>query len=687
MKNQNIKANVRSKTRWGVVGIFALLAIAVIFDAPNAFNRGVDAVNRATHLGVPRVPEKPFSLGLDLQGGAHLVYQADVKNIAPSERATSVEGVRDVIERRVNGLGVGEPNVQTSKEGEDYRILVELPGVTDVKTAIAMIGETPILEFKEENTEPPRELTAEEKKQMDTFNADARKRADALLKRVQKGESFETIARESSEDTATKNNGGYLNYINRATPFGDELYTWAASAKPNDVSKTLISTTDGLNIVKRGAERAGQKEVTVSHILICYLGSAGCNAEYTKEEALKKAQDVYTQANAQNFAALAKEHSTDEQTKNDGGALPPFTKGIAVKAFEDAIFSAQAGQIIGPVETEYGYHIIYKQKEEDTKEYELWRILVKTQSATDIVPPASEWKTTGLSGKQLERTAVVTNPQTGAIEVSLQFNREGTDLFKDLTERNVGKPIAIFLDGTPISAPTVNQAIPNGQAVISGNFTLQEARLLSQRLNAGALPVPVELVAQQAVGATLGQNTLEKSLKAGIVAVLLVMLFMVLYYRFPGFLAVIALLVYVSVSLAIFKLMGVTLTLAGIAGFILSVGMAVDANILVFERMKEELRAGKSLKAAVEEGFLRAWTSIRDGNVVTLLTCAILIWFGSSFVKGFAVTLAVGILVSIFSAITVTRTLLRFVVPWFSEKANWMFLGSRSEKESVSSSR
>ncbi|MBT7929685.1 SecD/SecF family protein translocase subunit, partial [Candidatus Peregrinibacteria bacterium] len=205
--------------------------------------------------------------------------------------------------------------------------------------------------------------------------------------------------------------------------------------------------------------------------------------------------------------------------------------------------------------------------------------------------------------------------------------------------------------------------------------------LLSQRLNAGALPVPVNLVSQQTVGATLGASSLNASIKAGIVGILLVMLFMTLFYRLPGLISVIALTIYISLTLAVMKLIGVTLTLAGIAGFILSIGMAVDANVLIFERLKEELQDGKSLKSAVEEGFLRAWTSIRDGNVSTLITCVLLMFFGSSFVKGFAITLGIGVLLSLFSAITVTRMMLRFVVPWFKEHGNLFFLGAKKNSD------
>ena len=284
-----------------------------------------------------------------------------------------------------------------------------------------------------------------------------------------------------------------------------------------------------------------------------------------------------------------------------------------------------------------------------------------------------------MSGKQLQRSEVVSDSQTGAAQVSLQFNSEGKDLFAAITERNVNKPVAIFLDGEPISIPNVNEPIRDGRAVISGSFTLQEAKLLSQRLNAGSLPVPVELISQQTVGATLGSESMAKSLKAGLVGIFFVAIFMILYYRLPGFLAVLALTLYSFLTLAITKLIGATLTLSGIAGFIMSVGMAVDANVLIFERMKEELRAGKSLKAAAEEGFLRAWTSIRDSNLSTLITCVILIWFGSSFVQGFAVTLTLGVLMSMFTAITVTRVFVRLVVPWFPEYGNRLFLGVKKK--------
>jgi protein-export membrane protein SecD len=671
----------RSKIRWGVVWILALIVATIIFDVPKYANMGIDRVNNSIALGLPRIPEKPFSLGLDLQGGTHLEYRAIVDSIEPAGQSSALDGVRDVIERRVNGLGVGETNVQTTKVGGDYRVIVDLPGVTDVKKATAMIGETPILEFKEQNNEPARTLTADEKKQMDIFNAAAKKKADQVLKELSKGKDFAAAVKEYSDDQPKiKDNNGYVGYVGEQSPLGETIFTWLLSSKPGEVATALIKTPDGWTIAKRGGEREGEKQAQASHILICYIGAKGCdNARLTKDEAKQKAEELFKQANANNFAELAKANSSDPGSKDKGGDLGVFPKGAMVPPFDAAVFSAKVGQIVGPIETDFGYHVIYKTNEITPKEFELSRILIRTKSEQDILPPADPWKTTGLSGKQLKHAEVVTDPRTGTVEVSLQFNDEGKTLFADITSRNIGKPVGIFLDGTPISVPTVNSAILNGQAVITGQFGFTEAKLLATRLNAGALPVPVELISQEHIGATLGAESLAKSLKAGIVAFLVIMLFMILYYRLPGFLATIALALYVSLSLAIIKLFGIAMSLAGIAGFIMSIGVAVDANVLIFERMREELKRGRSLLVAVEEGFLRAWTSIRDSNISTLITCSLLMMFGSSFVKGFAVTLAIGILVSMFSAITVTRILLRFVVPWFKDQANWLFLGAKKK--------
>lgn len=268
---------------------------------------------------------------------------------------------------------------------------------------------------------------------------------------------------------------------------------------------------------------------------------------------------------------------------------------------------------------------------------------------------------TQLTGKYLKKAQVGFDSVTNAPLIQLEFNDEGAKLFEEVTGRNVGKPLAIFLDYQLLQAPIVQEPIASGNAQISGSFTPQEARQLVRELNAGALPVPIALISQQSVGPTLGQASLEQSLRAGIVGFGLVILFMLVFYRLPGLVASLALLWYVALVLAVFKLIPITLTLAGIGGFILSIGMAVDANILVFARMREELKSQKSFVAALEEGFSRAWPSIRDGNGTTLLVAFILFQFGSSFVKGFAVALAIGIIASMISAMVVTRVLLRLM--------------------------
>lgn len=395
----------------------------------------------ALHIFKPEsIFSLPFKLGLDLKGGAHLVYKADVSGIPAGEVSDAMSGLRDVIERRVNFFGVAEPLVQIEQKGtlktaehREQRLIVELPGVTDINQAIQMIGETPFLEFRLEN--------------------------------------------------------------------------------PN----------------------------------------------------------------------------------------------IEIK--DDTLFNEA------------------------------------------FLP-------TGLDGRYLKKAILEFNQTTMEPYVSIEFNDEGGNLFAQITKDNVGKRLAIFLDGAPISVPNIKEEIPNGKAQITGQFTPQEAKTLVQRLNSGALPVPISLISQQSIGPTLGERVLNKNIMAGIYGIILVALFLVFWYRLPGLMAVLALCVYTVLILAIFKLIPVTLTAAGIAGFILSVGMAVDANILIFERMKEERRSGKALSAAITEGFSRAWLSIRDSNVSSLISAAILYWMGTSMVKGFALTLFIGVIVSMFSAIIISRTLL-----------------------------
>ncbi len=273
---------------------------------------------------------------------------------------------------------------------------------------------------------------------------------------------------------------------------------------------------------------------------------------------------------------------------------------------------------------------------------------------------------TVMTGAALAGANVTRDPVAGQPQVSFTLTDEGSKIFAQYTSANVGKYLAIVLDKKVISIPRISTAITEGAGVITGNFTLEEANSLAVQLRYGSLPIPLKVAESKAVGPTLGQDSLRKSTFAGAIGLAVVMAFMALYYRLPGLLADLALLVYASVTFALFKLIPVTLTLPGIAGFVLSIGVAVDANILIFERMKEELRAGRTVHQAIDLGFKRAWPSIRDSNLSTLITCAILYWFGNTFgasiVKGFSLTLALGVVVSLFTAITATRTFLHIAL-------------------------
>lgn len=398
------------------------------------------------------VAQYPFKLGLDLNGGSHLVYQAEVSS-STTDIDGAMQSLRDVIERRINAFGVSEPIVQTETAnisgGEKvYKLIVEIPGITDPKEAIALIGQTPTLEFRTEKANPGK--------------------IDPLL-----------------------------------------------------LASTTLSTTT----------------------------------------------------------------------------------------------------LAGMIDQRY--------------------------------EPAS------LTGRYLKKATIQFDQKTGRPQVGLEFNDEGTILFAKLTGDNIGKVVGIFLDGTPISLPVVNDAIKDGKAVITGTFTVEEARGLARNLNYGALPVKVDLIGTQSIGASLGADALNASVLAGKWGFLIVALFLILWYRLPGVVAVVSLGIYTVIMLAIFKFLPVVLTSAGLAGLILSIGMAVDGNILIFERMREELQKGLSLNAGIREGFSRAWLSIRDSNLSSIITAVILYTLATSaLVKGFALVFLIGVLVSMFTAITVSRTLL-----------------------------
>lgn len=289
--------------------------------------------------------------------------------------------------------------------------------------------------------------------------------------------------------------------------------------------------------------------------------------------------------------------------------------------------------------------------------------LAKTnaQSIIDANPSATVdqlFIPTGLTGRLLELSRVEFDPTTRAALVRLQFNDEGKELFAKLTREHKGEIMAIILDGAVLSAPVIQDEIRDGQAIITGSFTAEEAKTLVRDLNYGALPVPITLSSSQTIGATLGEAALNSGIQAGILGFIALSIFLIFWYRLPGLISVLALISYCILSLAAFAVIPVTLTAAGLAGFILSIGMAVDANVLIFERTKEELKKGKSVYEALHEGFSRAWLSIRDSNIASIITAIVLFWLGTSAVKGFALTLGVGVVISMFTAISVSRTFL-----------------------------
>ncbi|MEK7172849.1 MAG: protein translocase subunit SecD [Patescibacteria group bacterium] len=659
--------------------ILTLAGGLVVFG--NYYNKAVNKIKAP----FPHIKEIPFRLGLDLLGGTQLIYQADVSAVPLADRNNAVEGVRDVIERRVNVFGVSEPNVQLNKTSSgDFRILVELAGVKDIKEAIKMIGETPLLEFKEQNTEV-RQMTKDEKTQLDVFNKLAEQQAEKVLGKVMSGGDFFALAKQFSQDEKTKDTGGDLGWINSQN--NSQIAELAKNITVGKTSVDLNKNSLGYEIIKVEDQRnkkdsfsnQEEKEVKASHLLICFTGVADCQSNLTKEQAyekIKKLRDGLLQnvsnINIKNFANLVKQNSTEPNAKQANGDLGWFNANQMVKPFTEAVFAQKNNTISDVVETEFGYHLIYKQDERKIIEYKVKHILIKTKSVEDIIGKQSEWKNTELTGRNLKKAIIQFNHNDSSPEVSLEFDADGAKMFENITNRNIAKPVAIYLDSYPISVPTVNEKISGGKAVITGKFNIQEAKLLAQRLNAGALPVPINLVNQQTIGPSLGQKSVTDSLRSGIIGFIVIALFMILIYRLPGLLSVFALMVYSILVLAIFKLWPVTLTLSGAAGFIISIGMAVDANILIFSRTKEEIESGKSLSKSIDEGFKRAWTSIRDSNISTLITCFILIEFTSSVVKGFAITLALGVIVSMFTAIFITRNFLSLIPNQWLEKKHWL---------------
>ncbi|MBT6254348.1 protein translocase subunit SecD [Candidatus Uhrbacteria bacterium] len=638
-KHQRINASKPAKSRlpWAFASLFVLVVLAAGYVLPNAWNATIGTFEPLS------LQERPFRLGLDLIGGTHLVYEADLSAIDEAEKQNSLNGVRDVIERRVNAFGVSEPVVQTTKSGEAFRIIVELAGISDISEAIKQIGETPILEFKRPGNAANIVLTDEQAAAIAEANVGELEEAEALLDRALGDESFEDVAADAI--------GGRVfssGFLSDDSPYVDH----AGKLREGSISGDIFETDLTYSILKLTGKQEAP-EFKYDEIILCHNEAFACgNHERTFEEANTIADDILARATARNFDELKEEMSENPSRDTDAWISATSTDmevGNFLRAAEDGEF--------GIAKTDVGLVVLHKVDERNADQFSFDEIAVAKTNASNFVENAG-WQNTGLGGAQLESSRVEFDQNTGTPYVTLVFDSEGGKMFGDMTGELIGQQIAIFLDGEVISSPVVQAKITGGEAIITGIGDIDEAKLLAQRLNAGALPVPIDLISQQTVGPTLGAISLERSLNAGLIGLVLVALFMILYYRLPGLLSVLALAGYAAIVLAIFKLLPVTLTLAGLAGFILSIGMAVDANVLIFERLKEELNLGRNLERAIDQGFRRAWTSIRDGNVTTLIACAILYWFSTSFIQGFALTLAIGVIISMFSAITITRVLL-----------------------------
>lgn len=667
-------ATAKRRATW----LLVLFLVAGSIAYPRPLNWALGKIGGLVGSPLPTI-NLPFVLGLDLEGGTRLEYEADVSAVDQADRREALNGVRDVIERRINALGVSEPLIQTIQAGNAWRVTVELAGVKDISQAIKLIGETPILEFKEMNNEPARELTADETKRIATQNQQAASKADGLLKEAEKpGVDFSALTAQSDFGTSSSTKGD-LGFLSTQPGYRDLVKT-LNDTPAGSVYPEVIERAHSYLVAKvEESKETGKTEVKMRHILLSYKDSIATGlSTLTKEEARAKITELKTKVTTANFVELAKQNSQEPGASETGGDLGWVGPGEIYSEMETPVFAQATGTISDVIETPVGFHLVWKEAVRKQKDVRVRIVELNKLVKEDIIPPQTQWKETKLTGKQLESAKLEFDQQTRGAQVSLQFDDEGSKLFAEITKRNIGKPVAIFLDGQSISEPVVQNEIIGGRAVITGSYNINEAKLLARRLQAGALPVPVKLIAQQTVGPTLGADSLARSLKAGLAGFVLVAIFMIALYRIPGVVSIVALVLYAAVSSAVFKMIPVTLTLAGIAGFILSMGIAVDANVLAFERLKEEWRTGKGLLEALEEAFRRAWPSIRDGHVTVLISAAVLYGFSSSAIRGFALTLAIGTLLSLFTAVVSTRTLLRFLGNTRLRKCSWWFLKPRT---------
>lgn len=711
-------------------------------------------------------PILDLHLGLDLAGGSQLKYTVDLTEVAPEDKSQVIEGNMAVMERRTNSLGVAEANIYTEESANETHIVVELPGIENLDEAKELIGKTVQLEFKELNTADPEVLMQEVRELADAFYAEAspenleeltedynRNHKEEVSYRLYDNTDLSTLPQEVQDAVANANIGDFVGPIE----VNDGFTLNDANEVEETTSMAIFEVQDKETETK---ENFIEESRNFRHILISHSESSNALNERSKEEALNLAnetlvriqalpeetgedqgpiiesvngEDLTTEPAPESFESIAEEIS-DDANAGPGGDLGRFTPdtektNALPEAVREAAFSLQAGQTSEVIETELGFHILQVYASENART-ETETIERASLAYTRIA--ASQWAEEAyVTGEHFKHADVATNPLTYEPIVSITFTDEGGDRFEELTARNVGQPVAIFVGGEYITAPTIQETISGGQGQISDVGSIERAQELARELNTGAIPAEVDLVGQYTISPTLGAEALDMSLQAAVIGLIALAIYMLLYYRLPGLIANAALFIYsmillffIQVELPVFAALGlglagfsyliylilnsrdsgseqlisfllacivlfflifvfispITLTLAGIAGVILSIGMAVDANVLIFERLKEELHNGRKLKDAISEGFDRAWPSIRDSNFSSLITCGILFAFGSSIIRGFALNLALGILVSMFSAIVLTRTFLLYLAETGAGKHNWLFAHAAKEK-------
>ena len=589
-----------------------------------------------------------LTLGLDLQGGSHLVFETNLVDDETGElippTSDQMDSLKKIIERRLNSSGLGEPIVQIL--GED-RLLVQIPGVSDLDTSI--LDQTARLEFlhRTRNVPQPQEFEEGEILSYSVVEVTAELFAPPEAEDETDAGESDGEGAETGDETGAEESGDAETTASDSSE-GQESDSTDESGSTQEGDSEEAPAIPGLPglVVEFSDAGFAKFSDTVEEMRDSLVQAEGAQNLFPDRLAFSLAG-----ADAQEVEVLYQQavFLEDGQVVPLGGD-PNIREIIGTNKFVISLGDTEqffdSEDPLGDAERQFGEggELVFK--------------LIKGKVDQDI----------GLTGDDLARAYAGQHQGSGAPIVNIEFNDEGRRKFAEITTEIAGTSdqIAIFLDEEELIAPVAEQAITGGNAFISGrDFTIERVKSIALLLESGRLPIPIELRQRRDVDAILGSDSLAKSVRAGVVGLVLVFLFMLLYYRMPGLIAALALLIYALMLIAIFKMLPVTLTLSGVAAAILSVGMAVDANILIFERMKEEMRAGRTLLSAINIGFNRAWSAIRDSNVSTLITSGILYWFadtlGATVVQGFAATLAIGVMLSMFSAIFVSRTLLRIV--------------------------